>query len=245
MARRRPYNFCRSFSVSAVVMILSCPNCGTRYTVASSSLPPGGRKVRCAKCGEVWRQVPEDDESPVSFASELDSATRFDDSRLPDEPPAFDPAPPKPSRHKREKRKGKAWIAWAVSGVVLAGAVGGAVLARDAIVRAWPPSMLLFTAVGLPVEPPGEGLTLSPPKAEISVKNGDTVLTLEGRVTNGSDRKREVPSLRVIPSDAGGADLAEWSLVASPTTLKPGETATYRDERPVKPETANVTVSFF
>ena len=42
-------------------MILSCPNCGTRYTVAPASLPVGGRKVRCAKCGEVWRQVPEEE----------------------------------------------------------------------------------------------------------------------------------------------------------------------------------------
>jgi len=228
-------------------MILSCPNCGTRYTVAPASLPPGGRKVRCAKCGEVWRQTPEQEvrePEPVDF-DDFEPAPRFDDSRLPNEPPAFDPAPPKPTRKDRGRGKGKAWIAWTVSGAILAGAMGGLVVARDEVVAMWPPALLLFTAVGLPVAPPGEGLTLSPPTAEISVKNGVTVLTLEGRIANGSDRPRDVPTLRVTPSDAKGTDLSEWPVSASPTTLQPGEIATYRDERPVQPETANVTVSFF
>jgi len=228
-------------------MILSCPNCGTRYTVAPASLPPGGRKVRCAKCGEVWRQTPDQevrDPDPLG-AGDFDSAPRFDDSRLPDVPPAFDPAPPKRSRKDREREKSKERIAWAVSAVVLAAAVGGLVVARDTVVAMWPPATLVYAAVGLPATPPGEGLTLAAPKAEISVKNGVTVLTLEGMVTNTSDGPRDMPTLRVTPSDAKGTDLSEWSVSASPTTLKPGEVATYRDERPVQPETASVTVSFF
>src|SRR5579864_4151596 len=37
-------------------MILTCPNCATRYTVDDAKFPAAGRKVRCAKCTNVWFQ---------------------------------------------------------------------------------------------------------------------------------------------------------------------------------------------
>lgn len=39
-------------------MIIECPACATRYDI-KSDLPPEGRNVRCAKCGTVWRAMPE------------------------------------------------------------------------------------------------------------------------------------------------------------------------------------------
>lgn len=40
-------------------MILTCPACGTRYTVKDGAIPPGGRQVRCANCKHSWHQDPE------------------------------------------------------------------------------------------------------------------------------------------------------------------------------------------
>ncbi|TXH34331.1 MAG: DUF3426 domain-containing protein [Rhodospirillaceae bacterium] len=39
-------------------MIVSCPACGTSFTVDDSLIGPAGRKVRCAKCDHRWRQMP-------------------------------------------------------------------------------------------------------------------------------------------------------------------------------------------
>lgn len=39
-------------------MIIECPNCATHYEIAMA-LPPVGRKVRCARCGHVWRAMPQ------------------------------------------------------------------------------------------------------------------------------------------------------------------------------------------
>jgi len=35
-------------------MIISCPNCATRYDVEDRRFSPDGRSVRCAECDESW-----------------------------------------------------------------------------------------------------------------------------------------------------------------------------------------------
>ncbi len=44
-------------------MIIECPACTTRYDI-KTELPLEGRTVRCAKCGTVWRAMPEPQEAP-------------------------------------------------------------------------------------------------------------------------------------------------------------------------------------
>lgn len=45
-------------------MILTCPSCGTQYALKDGAIPPGGRKVRCASCGESWHQEPDGADAP-------------------------------------------------------------------------------------------------------------------------------------------------------------------------------------
>ncbi|MGE0666013.1 MAG: zinc-ribbon domain-containing protein [Sphingomonadales bacterium] len=49
-------------------MIITCPNCQTRYSLPQEKIKPGGQKVRCAKCGTVWHQ--EQEEEPIPLAAE-------------------------------------------------------------------------------------------------------------------------------------------------------------------------------
>lgn len=44
-------------------MILNCPSCNARYNVDPTKLGPNGRRVRCASCGNIWRQEPVADSS--------------------------------------------------------------------------------------------------------------------------------------------------------------------------------------
>jgi predicted Zn finger-like uncharacterized protein len=50
-------------------MILTCPECGTRYAVKDGAIPEGGRQVRCASCKHSWHQDPQAD-APADAAGE-------------------------------------------------------------------------------------------------------------------------------------------------------------------------------
>ncbi len=40
-------------------MQITCPACATVYDVPDLAIPPGGREVRCARCGKDWRAFPD------------------------------------------------------------------------------------------------------------------------------------------------------------------------------------------
>ncbi|BDQ34421.1 DUF3426 domain-containing protein [Pseudodesulfovibrio portus] len=57
-------------------MILTCPNCDTRYNLPDEKIPAGGAKVKCSKCGQVFKAElpPETPEEEVEALLEEESA---------------------------------------------------------------------------------------------------------------------------------------------------------------------------
>ena len=41
-------------------MIITCPECETRFMISDQALGEDGRTVRCSKCAHTWHQSPED-----------------------------------------------------------------------------------------------------------------------------------------------------------------------------------------
>jgi predicted Zn finger-like uncharacterized protein len=64
-------------------MIITCPECATRYQADAAKFPSAGRRVKCAKCGHGWHQAPPE---PV-----LDAPAPIEVEPAPPPPP---PPPP-------------------------------------------------------------------------------------------------------------------------------------------------------
>ena len=82
-------------------MIITCPSCSARYVVDPVKIGPGGRTVKCAKCGHAWAQEPpppEDDAAPLVEHPPEPAAEPAAEAAAPEPPPPPPPAaePPPP-----------------------------------------------------------------------------------------------------------------------------------------------------
>ena len=134
-------------------MRLDCPSCAASYDVPDAKLA-GRKTVRCARCGHQWAPsqasapgaTPATPRSPASWpnpdwpdpdwADRGRARTAAGPSRL------APPAAPRPGRLGLR-------LAWAATGLVLAIGLAAAFVWRTEIVRAWPPSLRVYAALGL------------------------------------------------------------------------------------------------
>ncbi len=221
-------------------MIVSCPNCSTRYTLSESSVGANGRKVKCAKCGHIWWQR----------AVETD----FFSADLSDAPTEIRPSHPvgrgagkgggKAAGKKASARPDKRTIIGLVAlAVVVAAIGGGAYVARDYVVHRWPPAALLYETLGMAVEAPGAGLQLQNVRSEQKIEGGATSLIVQGQIVNVSDVERMVPRLRAVSLGPDHKPLQSWLMDPSAERLQPGDFATFRHSQPDPGPVTEVTIT--
>jgi predicted Zn finger-like uncharacterized protein len=246
-------------------MIVTCPSCSTRYKLDPAQFGPEGRRVRCTSCAHVWNQLPADDlPKPVTSdapaqASSPESApeSALESSATPEMPgqgapplgqgtgqnsgqnsgmdPRLAPRRPRPPPQQRGSRAGWLVLVLIVVAVIVAGA-----LAREAVVRAWPPAEKLYTTLGFTPAKPGAGLKIKVAEHRRDVEGKTPVLIVKGDVTNTSDEVRDVPRLKASLRSAAGTELVTWTFATAQARLLPGETAPFitRIENPSTAATA-------
>ncbi|WP_109116591.1 zinc-ribbon domain-containing protein [Azospirillum sp. TSO22-1] len=210
-------------------MLITCPNCSTRYTVADKAVPSQGRKVRCKSCGHVWYQRPVVEEPERTLLAE--------DLAPPRRPAA------KPGKVKKPLSRGVV-AGWAAFAVLLAAILAGGYFGRAHVVRLWPPAALLYETVGLAVDPPGTGLQLQNVRSEQRAENGATLLVVEGQILNASDVMRPVPKVRAVSLGFDRKPVQTWTIETTSDQLLPGEIATFRSTQRDPGAVAEVMVTF-
>jgi predicted Zn finger-like uncharacterized protein len=225
-------------------MILTCPQCATRYQTDAAKFAPSGRKVRCAKCGHVWHQdAPAPEPEPVSDVFVAD--TPPEPIATPPVPPApvdvavarpvayapnpvisreavVPPAPRLPSNLPMRLAVGAGWLAL-VAIILLIG--WSALRFRQQIATVWPQSASLYSAVGLRAN--ASGINIEDVAYHRGFEDGQSVLSVTGMLTNTSTRELPVPQLRVALIDDDRRELYHWSFVPGAMTLKPGQTTKF------------------
>jgi predicted Zn finger-like uncharacterized protein len=233
-------------------MILTCPECATRYDVDAAKFPAAGRKVRCKKCAHVWFQPgpesesvapPEPEEAPVpqeqpeppvappapeySEPSSAEAASDFADEDVDDDADDVDaPRVALAPRRPAPVRGAAAIAGWAaLVGVILV--IGWAATSyHQQIAMTWPKSASLFSHLGMAVNT--RGLDFADIRHSRQSEDGHPVLVITGKLVNVSTRQIKVPSLRVTLSNAASRAIYGWSFSPGTNLLAPGQSLTFR-----------------
>ncbi len=215
-------------------MILTCPNCDTRYSVDGAKFPAAGRTVRCAKCGHSWHQAaeaPEPEQDPLAEAA------------IPQPTPEPEPVSPYPVNNPSSIRAYAPATAVAEPRAplgpklaVVAGWIGlivvvlliavSAVRYRQDIAVIWPQSTGVYSSLGLKVN--ASGIDFRQVDYRRESEDGQIVLAVSGVIVNTGARELPVPqTVRVTLSDADKHELYHWTFKPTATVLKAGESVPF------------------
>ncbi len=194
-------------------MILSCPNCATKYTLNESQLGVRGRTVRCAACKTTWHA--ERPEKPIDLS--------FSDVKKSEKETVEDlhtvKAKKLPLKYRAILEDKKRMKALAAQGMVWGGmaAAFALILAlgfflRVDIVRAFPRIAGAYAMVGMKVN--GTHLVFGDKTADAAFKSGRFVVTVKAQIKNTSDKPVPVPPVRVKLLDS---TLQEFNSVLMPS----------------------------
>jgi predicted Zn finger-like uncharacterized protein len=224
-------------------MILTCPACSTRYEADSAKIPPQGREVRCARCGEVWHASPLlsgfETPSASSFATEEPSPEVYaqpvarDEEPQSEERPSAEPAAKPNADWLKRIGLSAGWIALAAV-VLVIGFVAS--VYRQKVVEVWPQSASLYSRLGMKVN--ATGLDIRDIKYTEAPQDGQRVLTVTGALTNVTNRELPVPQIRVGLIDGDKRELYHWTFAPDVMTLRPGQSTQFVTRLSNPPEQA-------
>jgi predicted Zn finger-like uncharacterized protein len=219
-----------AYASDSPAMILTCPDCASRYFVEDERLGDAGRAVRCGACGSKWTARAE---APLELTAtpEMGATAQEPFGRA-----SFEPAVelrdlpadelPKVFRG-RAQTKEKVREA-ATSGVVWAGLVAGfvlliaiAVMLRQNVSTIFPRAAGAYAMAGLPVNL--VGLVIEGQRAQPALKDGHAVLSVSGALRNVRDGPVAAPPLRISVLDGAGRTLAIKIADPGGALIPPGE----------------------
>jgi predicted Zn finger-like uncharacterized protein len=209
-------------------MILTCPQCAKRYEADAAKFAPPGRKVRCANCGHVWLQeAPADEHAPAVKAPLPEPEAEPAPQRAAFVAPSFAPSPAvtraaAPSRWLSALGQAVGWIGLVAVILVIA---WSALTWRQQVATAWPRTASVYATLGLTVNPVGLGF--SDVDHWQQIQDGQSILTIAGKLVNVSTRDVAVPPIEVTLTDAAKRAVRQWNFAAGVTTLHPGQSAPF------------------
>ena len=207
-------------------MILTCPECASRYFVDDDSIGPAGRSVRCSSCGARWTAHAEDAVELVAPPPTPELKPAIEAEPVESEPSPVAETLPRVFRERAATRQkvreamaaGAVWAGLAAGFVLLLGLTA---LLRQDVARIWPRTAGAYAAVGLPVNL--VGLIIENQHAQPQLQDGHAVLLVSASLRNIRDRPVIAPPLRISLLNPAGRSLAVKIADPDGARIPPGE----------------------
>jgi predicted Zn finger-like uncharacterized protein len=201
-------------------MIVTCPECATRYLVDPRALGTSGRTVRCANCANTWHQTPPDDAPP----------------RLEPPRPALEPLTIErpeariqlPVVARPRRRSGLRAVGWIAAVLVLFVLGAGLVAEKGRILALWPASAALYETVGLGSGATGQKFSVRITDTQNDRSDDQSTIVVIGEVVNLTAVTQPAPKVKVSLNDADEHELLAWVIPLTDEHLLPGQTVTFR-----------------
>jgi predicted Zn finger-like uncharacterized protein len=215
-------------------MILTCPNCATRYEADAAKFLPAGRKVRCAKCSHTWHQPAPPAEVDEAVAVEAAPSLAVE----PEQTPLVRPVPVAVESRKLVSAGWRlgALTGWAALIAVLAFLCWGAVQFRQGIVAVWPQTATFYAAAGMDVNT--VGLAFQDVSYRVTSEDDLPILHIKGKVVNITAREITIPKISASLTDDKRRELYDWKIDADAKSLAPGKSASFSARVPSPPSGA-------
>jgi predicted Zn finger-like uncharacterized protein len=220
-------------------MILTCPNCATRYQADAAKFVPDGRKVRCAKCGHTWHQpAPEAEGSSVAAPIEAAPVAEAPAQTLarPETPKAHEPLSVVSGGGVSSAWRLGALAGWAALIAVVALLAWAGIAFRQGIASVWPQTATIYSWIGLDVNT--VGLAFQDVSYRVVSEDDMPVLHLRGKIVNITGRELAVPQIRAALTDEQRRDLYDWKITVDAKKLAPGKSAGFTARLPSPPDSA-------
>lgn len=209
-------------------MILTCPDCATRFVVDDERISPQGRAVRCGACGARWTAMPLE---PETVAPEPEVETTpppepdFSALSFEAQPLSADELPrvfrEKVQTQKKVRQAAATGAIWAGLLGILAILIGTAVVLRQDVARLWPRTAGAYAMVGLPVNL--VGLAIENQHARPALKDGHAAVVVTGALRNVYARPVVAPPLRISLLNAAGKPVLVKIADPGGARIPPGE----------------------
>ena len=221
-------------------MILTCPECSTRYQAKEAAFQPSGRRVRCAKCGHSWHQAPPVAEADVEAQPAEAAPAPAPRTRAEPAPEAAEAPPAKRGFAMDRLALAGGWLGLVVVVLLIGWA---AVSYRQEVATLWPQSATLYAALGLPVNV--HGIAFTDVSYHRESEDKQTVLAVTGKLVNVSGREIAVPPVRVTLTGEDGRELYHWDFTPDVAVLRAGQSVDFQTRLSSPPSAArHLTVRF-
>ncbi len=240
-------------------MILTCPQCGTRFLLPAARLAPEGSKVRCSNCQEIWFQEPDENElaefgkeegesNQETVQDEIVDVSREEEITIPDSVrPSFE-------QEEQAEQKIKSKKAWKFHPVLLGYGAGAVVFVliflmlialRSPITQTVPAAQGFYNIFGMDVPVSGKTLVFDRIKAEvIEDDQQEQKVVVEGHIINLSAKETTVPMIEATLKDAQGDAVKTWLIEPPVASLKGYAQSAFHVEYPGHPLATDLHVRF-